>query len=68
MYLTGFDLEKVAQFCSLFKKSSPPVCACVHVCVRERVCVTYFGLQQSQAFFELRVVLDQLVCVFLLHS
>ena len=58
MYLTGFDLEKVAQFCSLFKKSLPPVC----------VCVTYFALQCSQAVFELCVVLDQLLCVFLLHS
>ena len=33
MYLTGFDLEKVAQFCSLFKKSSPSVCVCGCACV-----------------------------------
>ncbi len=66
MYLTGFDLEKVAQFGSLFKKSSPPrICVCVRVCVCVCVCVTYYALQGSQAFFELCVVLNQLLCVFL---
>lgn len=33
MYLTGFDLENSAQFCSLFKEISSPRCA---KCVKDR--------------------------------
>lgn len=77
MYLTAFDLETVARLCSLFKKSCPPVRVCVDEQdserewqrkERESVCVTYFALQWSQAFFELCVVSDQMLCVFLLRS
>lgn len=60
MYLTGFDFEKVAQFCFLFKKSSPPSWVCVRV--------AYFALQRSEAVFELCVVLDQLLCALLLRG
>lgn len=58
MYLTAFDLETVARFCSLFERSCPPVRLCVWMSKtaresdkeksegeRERVRVPYFALQ-----------------------